>query len=163
MPEHEGVRAHLHLFGQEPEHALAIDHGQSVGRLVELVEKPFEALGQRRLGLGVDQLRFERGQLGCSRRLPLSQGGHARAQFLQREEIFLIRLEEPRARPTDPGQRLDQALALGGHRLLGAQRRQSALDFLADQRGILQQADDFVPDEGVQRILAHGAVRAPAA
>lgn len=162
MPEHECVRAHLHLFEQEPDHALAIGDGKSVSRLAELVEKAFEALGQCHIGLCVDQFRLERGQLGRGRRLALSQWGHARAQFLQREQLFLVGLDEPGHRSADPGQPLDDALALRGHRMLGAQRRQSAIDLLADQRGIRQQSDDFVPDQGVQRILSHGAVRAAA-
>jgi hypothetical protein len=48
MPEHEGVGPHLHLLEKEPDDALAIGQREGLGTLVELGEKPFEALGQRR-------------------------------------------------------------------------------------------------------------------
>ena len=159
MPEHEGVGPHLHFLQKEPDDALAIGQRQGFGGLVQLGEETFKALGQRHVGLGVHQLSLEGGQLRFRGRFPLSQRRHPLAQFLQREKFLLIRLDEPGDRPANPAQRLDQALAFHGDGMLGAQRRQSAIDLLAHARRILQQADDFVPDERVQRILPHRAVR----
>ncbi len=162
MPEHEGVGTYLHFLKDEPDDPLAIGERESVGGLVKLGEKAFKALGQRHVRLGVRQLRLEGDQLRFGRRLPLSQRRHALAQLLQREELFLIRLDEPRDRSVDPGQCLDQALAFHGCGMLGAQCRQPAIDFLAYERWILQQADDLVPDQRVQRVLPYRAVRTAA-
>ncbi len=162
MPEHEGVGTHLHLLQHEPDDTLPISEYEGLGGLVELREKAFKALGQRHVRLCVGQLRLESGQLGLDRRLPLSQRRHALAQVLQREQFFLIRLDEPLHGPVDPVQCLDQALALRGHRMFRAQRRQSAIDFLMYQPGIPEQSDDLVPDQCVQRILSYGAVRTAA-
>src|SRR6266446_948257 len=47
--------------------------------------------------------------------------------------------------------------------MLGAQRRESAIDLLAHERRIAQQANDLVPDERVQPVLPDRTVRAPTA
>jgi hypothetical protein len=130
MPEHEGVGTYLNFLQDEPDDPLAIGEHQGVSGLVELGEKAFKALGQRHVRLGVRQLRLEGGQLRFGRRLPLSQRRHALAQLLQREKLFLIRLDEPRDRSADSAHRLDQALAFHGDGRLGTQCRQPAIDFL---------------------------------
>jgi hypothetical protein len=86
MPEYEGVGTHLHFLQDEPDDPLAIGEREGVGGLVELGEKPFKALGQRHVRLGVYQFCLEGGQLCFGRRLSLSQRRHALAQLLQREE-----------------------------------------------------------------------------
>jgi len=112
MSEHEGVGTHLHFLQDEPDDTLTFSKREGVGGLVELGEKAFEALGQRHVRLCVGQLRLESGQLGLDRRLPLAQRRHALAQVLQREQFFLIRLDEPLHGPADPIQGLAQALAV---------------------------------------------------
>jgi len=136
MPEYEGIGTYLHFLQDEPDDTLAISEREGLGGLVELREKAFQALGQRHVRLGVRQLRLKGRQLGLDRRLPLSQRRHALAKVLQREQFFLIRFDEPRHGAADPVQGLAQSLALRGHRMLRAQRRQSTIDFLTRQRGI---------------------------
>ena len=111
MPEYEGVGTDLDFLQDEPDDPLAIGKRQGLGGLVELGEKAFKALGQRHVCLGVHQFRLEGGQLRLGRRFPLSQRRHALAQLLQREKLFLVRLDEPRDRSTDSAHRLDHALA----------------------------------------------------
>jgi hypothetical protein len=158
MPEYEGVGTDLDFLQDEPDDPLTIGKRQGLGGLVELGEKAFKALGQRHECLGVHQFRLEGGQLRLGRRFPLSQRRHALAQLLQREKLFLVRLDEPRDRSADSAHRLEHALAFHGDGMLGTQCRQPAIDFLAYERWILQQADDLVPDQRVQRILPYRAV-----
>ena len=66
----------------------------------------------------------------------------------------MSRVIAPRIRP----QCLGQALAFHGDGMFGAQRRQAAIDLLAHERRIPEQANHLVPDERVQRILPHRAV-----
>ena len=103
MPEHEGIGTYLHFLQDEPEDPLAIGNRQGLGRLAELGEKTFKALGQRHVRLGVRQLRLAGDQLRFGRDLPLSQRRHTLAQLLEREQLLLIRLDEPRDRRRGSG------------------------------------------------------------
>jgi hypothetical protein len=94
------------LFDHEPDHALTIGDLEGLGRIMELGEKPFQALGERDVGLGVEEFGLQGGELGLNRRFALAQGGHPRAELIERDQLFLVGFDQA----GDPGPNARQLL-----------------------------------------------------
>src|ERR1019366_6131411 len=60
----------------------------------ETAEEALEGVGEFEVGLGVVQLGVERVELGAECGLALAQAGHPGAQLVDREELFLVGLDQ---------------------------------------------------------------------
>ena len=85
---------------------------------------------------------------------------HSAAQFVDRQEIFLIGRQQAIHALADPGEIALQGLLPLLHGIGRPGRRQTAVEFILDQARILQQAHDLGPDEVIEEILANGPVLA---
>jgi hypothetical protein len=86
--------------------------------------------------------------------LALTQAGHATAQFVERQQILLIGGQQTFHALADTDQVAIQFSFTTACRAVRPGRVEPAVDLLADQGGVLQQAQDFGPDQVVQQILA---------
>jgi hypothetical protein len=65
-----------------------------------------------------------------------AQRGHAGAQLIERDELFLVGLDQAGDRGVGAGEVALERLAALGRGVLGAQRLQPAVDLAAHERGI---------------------------
>src|SRR4051812_5877253 len=82
------------------------------------------------------------------------QAGHATAQLVERQQILLIGGQQTVHALADTDQGAIQFSFTTACRAVRPGRVEPAVDLLADQGGVLQQAQDFGPDQVVQQILA---------
>jgi len=90
------VAADEHFADDEPQDALALVDVECVGGFGEPGEEP-KVFGELEVCLGVVQLGVERIELGGERGLAFAQRGHPGAQLLERDELFLVGLDQPAA------------------------------------------------------------------
>ena len=90
------VAADLHFAHDEPQDPLLAGgvelHSRPLG---EAAEEPVERVGELEVGLGVVQLGIEAVELGLQRCLAFAQRGHPAAEFLERDQLFLVGLDQP--------------------------------------------------------------------
>jgi hypothetical protein len=122
----------------------------------------FQRFGELEVGLGVVQLGVERVQLGAERRLAAAQLGRAGAELLERDQLLLIAVDQPRQRVVRAREVALQAFAAVAGGVLGAERLKPPLDLGLDQLGVLQQREHLGPDEPVDLFDADGASGADA-
>jgi len=72
---------------------LALLDGQALGVVGEPGAEAVECLGELEVGLGVVQLGVERVELRLDRGLAFAQLGCAGAEFVDRDELFLVAVE----------------------------------------------------------------------
>jgi hypothetical protein len=126
--------------------------------LAEAVER----FGELEVGLGVVQLGVERVQLGAQGRLALAQLGGAGAEFLERDQLFLVAVDQPPKRVLGAREVALQRFAAVAGWVLGAERRKPPLDLGLDQLGVLQQREYLDPDQLVDLLDADRAIAADA-
>ena len=88
------VAADQDFADDEPQDALLFVEVELVESVGEAVEEAFEGVGELEVGLGVVQLGVERVELGAQCGLALAQRGHPGAQLVEREELFLVGLDQ---------------------------------------------------------------------
>jgi len=90
----DGIWRDPDLFDHQPEHALTIGDLEGLGCIMELGEKPFQALGERYVRLSVEEFGLQGGELGLDRCLALAQGRHPRAEFIERDQLLLVGFDQ---------------------------------------------------------------------
>jgi hypothetical protein len=90
VPDDDRVGPDPDLSNHQPEHALTIGDLEGLSGIMELGEKPLEALGERHVRLGVEELRLQGSELGLEGRLSVEQGRHARAELIERDQLLLV-------------------------------------------------------------------------
>ena len=88
------VSADQYFAHDEPEDALLFVEVELVETVGETAEEAFEGVGELEVGLGVVQFGVERVELGAERGLAFAQRGHPGAQFVEREQLFLVGLDQ---------------------------------------------------------------------
>ena len=110
---------------------------QLVEAVGEAAEEPFEGVGELEVGLGVVELGVERVELGAQGALALAQRRHPGAQLVEREELFLVGLDQARDRAASAGEVALERFAAPRGGVLGSQGGQAAVDLRADElRGL---------------------------
>jgi hypothetical protein len=94
VPNDHGVGVHEHVSDDESDNALAFEDRGAGGRLAQPVAEAVECLGQLQIGLLADQPTVEGRDLPVQSLLPLSEFGHAPAQFVQRHQSLLVGHEQ---------------------------------------------------------------------
>jgi hypothetical protein len=148
------VAADQDFAHDEPQDALLFCERELVEPVGETVEEAFEGVGELEVGFGVVQLGVEAVELGLQCGLTLAQGGHPRAQLVERDELFLVGLDQPGDRAFGAGDVTLERFAASAGGVLGPQRLEAAVDLRAHERGVFQHAADLVPDESVELIGA---------
>src|SRR5579863_4258098 len=154
MPNDDCIVADEHLLDDETDDALPFQDVERVGRVTQSCEECRERLGQAQEHGAVAGLIGDGLQLGAHDLLPLAQRGHALAQLLERQQLFLVGVENALYAVSNTSQfSLQTLLAL--FRGIGcASRNQTSLEFLLDQGRVLKQSDHFRPDDLIEQILA---------
>ena len=126
----------LDFFDHQPEHALAIGHIERLGSIVELGQEAFEALGERDVRLGIYQLGVERGELVLDGHFAMAERRHTSPELVERNQLLLIRLDQPRDPGPEAGQFLGGDVTLDVHGVARAEIGQATIDLGPDQGGI---------------------------
>ena len=108
------------------------------------------------------QLGVERVQLGAEGRLALAQLGHAGAEFLERDQLFLVAVDQSPQRVLRAREVALEPVAAVAGGVLGAERLEPPVDLGLDQLGVLQQREHLGPDRLVDLVDANGASGADA-
>ena len=163
MAQCDRVGVDEHLLHEEPEDLLSFAHVEGLGARSELGAEPTERRGELDVarvvhGGQLQRVEFRRDGPGVAleRRHPLAELG-------QGDQPFLVSAEEPLAVHVQPRLFALQLCGAGPQGVRGLRRVEPAVDLLADQGGVLQQAQDFGPDQVVQQILADRPVIADGA
>ena len=125
-----------------------------VEAVAEAGEEPFEGVGELEVGLGVVQLGVERVELGLEGGLALAQCRHPGAQLVERDQLFLVGLDQSLDRGGGAGEVALERFAAAGGGVLAPQRLEAPVDLGADERGVLEQLADLAPDERVELVGA---------
>jgi hypothetical protein len=150
----DAILADVDLLHDEAEDLLTLLDRQRLRPLVERREERLEGLGQSQVGLFVMDLRDERLEVGsgCVRLLP--QLGDPVAQFLERDQLLLVGLDESAARFLVASQlALKPVFLLHGRAGTLLSLREASLQLLVDQLRIAEQLNDGFPDLLIEAIL----------
>jgi hypothetical protein len=88
------VASDEYFADDEPQGALAFLGVELVEAVAEAGEEAFESVGELEVGLGVVEFGVERVELGAERALARAQRGHPGAQLVERDELFLVGLDQ---------------------------------------------------------------------
>jgi len=111
----------------------------------------------------VDELGGQGVELAAQAGFAVTQLGHARAQLVEGDQLFLVGLDQPGDGPAGLRQCLFEALLGGGGGVGGAQLIEAPVDLGADQGRVGEQPGDVVPDEVVEVVGADRLVVTDAA
>ena len=163
MADGDVIVAEEDLAHDEPDDLLALLDRELLGVGREAGAERVECFGQLEVGLGLVELGVERVELGAEGRFALAELGHAGAEFLERDELFLVAVDHAsqrvlRARVVA----LEPFAAVAGW-VLGTERREPSLDLGLDQLGVLQEREYLCPDRLVDVLDANlaGGAHAP--
>jgi hypothetical protein len=148
------VLADEHLADEQSHDLLALLDRQLLCVGAEARAEALERLGELEVALGVVQLGIERVELGLQGRFALAQPGGAGAQLIERDQLFLVCLDQTLNGTARADQVALQSLAAVAGGVLHAQALKPALDLCLDQRGIFEQLEHLAPDELVQLLQA---------
>jgi hypothetical protein len=114
------VSADQDFADNEAQDALLFVEGEPVETVAEAGEETLERVGELEVGLGVVQFGVERVELGLDGALALAQGRHSVAQLIERDELFLVGLDQPLDRAVRAGEVALERLAAAGSGVFGA-------------------------------------------
>ena len=158
VPDDDRVGPDPNLFDHQPKHALTIGNLEGVGGIMQLAKKRFQALGQRHVRLGVEEVRLQGGKLGLDRGFSVAQERHACPELIERDQLFLVGFDQAGHPGPGASQVLGRDVALHVTDMIDAQLHQPTIDFGAHERGIAEQLDDVLPDEPLHRVLPDGTI-----
>src|SRR6266404_1004811 len=90
VPDDDSVVADQDLLDQQSNHALTLDYVESFGRRAQAGEKRGQRFSETQIGGAVGGLPCDRLELGAGRVLAPTQLGHAVAQRVERQKVFLV-------------------------------------------------------------------------
>ena len=165
MSDRDGVvvAADQDFADDEPQDALLAGGVELVQTVSEAAEEPFEGVGELEVGLGVVQLGVDAVELRLECRLALAQRGRVRAELVERDQLFLVGLDQPLNRLVGADEIALERFAATSGGVLGPCCGEAAVDLILDEFGVLEQPADLGPDERVDLVGADGAAAAPLA
>ncbi len=140
MADRDLVLADEHVADEQPDDLLALFGGQLLCVGAEARTEALERLGELEVALGVVQLGVERVEFGLQGRFAFAQRGGAGAQLIERDQLFLVCLDQALSGTACVHQVALQSLAAVAGGVLHAQALKPALDLCLDQRGIFEEA-----------------------
>ena len=165
MTDGHRVLADPHLANEQAHDALTLGDGQRPGGLAHALQETRDRGGQRKLGLTIELRGLQGIEFGQHRALPGLHGGVPLAQLVERDEAFLVGVEQAAHARLIAGRLGAQGLRAPVVRRGVVGGRDPAIDFGPDQLRVLEQGEHFPPHRGVElvgadrRIVADGALR----
>ena len=160
MSDDDTVGTDQDLLDEQSYDALTLNDIESFGRRAQTREKCGQRFGETQISSAVSRLVCNRLQLGTDCVFAPAQIGHAMAQLVERQKIFLVGCE----------QALDallQAAEITLKRRFATFCRigvtcglHPAVELVLDEAGILKQFEDLSPHDRVEPILADRATTA---
>jgi hypothetical protein len=137
------------LLDEQSYHALTLDSVERFGRRAWTSEKCSQRFSETQIGSAVGRLVRDRLQLGADCVLAPTQIGHAVAQLVERQKIFLVGGEQAldallQAAEITLKRRFSTFCRIGV-----ACRLHPAAELVLDEAGILKQFEDLGPDNRV--------------
>jgi hypothetical protein len=151
------VVAEEDLAHDEPEDLLALLDRERLGVGRKACAEGVERFGELEVGLGVVQLAVERFELGAECRFAPAQLRHPGAELFERDQLFLVAVDQPAQPALRAGEVALEAVAAVAGRMLGAERLEPPLDLCLDQLGVLKQREHLRPDRLVDLFDPDGA------
>jgi hypothetical protein len=162
VPDGDLFGADEDVLDEEAQDALAYGHVGGGGCVAELVEEAFEVVGEGEVGVAVGELGLQSVELAVQGVLAGPQVGHAGAELVDGDELFLEGFDHPGDRGGGLGQGEFEAGALAPDGVGGAGPLEAFVDLGADQGRVGDQGGDVVPDDGVEVVGADGFAGADA-
>ena len=169
------------LADDKPQESLALGDRKALETVIEPAQESLEVLGEAQVGLGVAKVGAQCVELGGCRLLTLAQDGHPLAQLIERDQLFLVGLDQACLRGARVGELMFEGLGAQRARIVVLGFVESAFELVVQQLGLADQVADLTPDQlvkllgadlagtahpatGVTRLRAEAAVinRAPA-
>ena len=157
------VAADQDFADDESQDALLAGDVELVQAVGEAAEEPFEGVGELEVGLGVVQLGVEAVELGLEGVLALAHRGHPAAQLVERDQLFLVGLDQTLDHRGGAGEVALERFSATGGGVLGPHRDEAAVDLGAHRFGVFEQPADLCPDERVELVGTDRAAGAPLA
>ena len=102
------------------------------------------------------QVGVEGVQFGAQCRLTPTQFGHAGTEFLERDQLFLVAVDQPSQRVLCAGQVASEPVAAASGGVFAAERPEPPVDLGLDQLRVLQQREHLGPDRFINLVDANG-------
>ena len=158
MPDDDGVVADQDLLDNETHDPLALLDIEGLGGGAQPGEEAGQGFREAEIDGAVVHLIQDCLQLRLRGVLALAQVRHSPAEFVERQQIFLIGGQEAIRALADPGQIALQGLLAQPGRVGRPGCRQPAIELVPDQAGVFQQTDDLGPHHLIDEILANRTV-----
>src|ERR1700683_3692120 len=162
MSDDDSLGSDQNLLDHAPQHLLTILDGRRLGRVTQPGEEALQVLGQREVGLAVEKLCVERRQRSAQARLLHPQLGHAGAQFVQGDEVFLVGLDQSFDALGGPGEVELEPGPLGRGGIGHPELFESPVQLGLDETRVGQQRGHLTPDEVVEVVGTNRPVVADA-
>jgi hypothetical protein len=114
VPDGDLLGSDEDVLDEQPQDALLLGDGGHGGVFAELGEEVLQAGGELEVGLAVDELVGQGGELAAQAGLAGAQLGGALAQLVEGDQLFLVGLDQPVDRGGGLGQCLLEAALRGG-------------------------------------------------
>ena len=112
MLDDDPVAVDLNLSHNQPQHLLSLLDGESPSTFLQASEEDLEAFGELQVCLLLGELGFEGLQLGGGGILPAPEFGDPCPQLIERDQLFLVSLDEAGHSHLVPGHLSSESLFL---------------------------------------------------
>jgi hypothetical protein len=163
VADRDVVFADQDLADDQSDDLLALLDGQVLAAAGEARAEPVKGLAELEVGLGVVQLGVERVQLRLQGGFAFAQLRGASAEFVERDELFLVAIEQASQRVLRAREIALERVLAGGRGVRGAEGLEPPVDLGSDQCRVIEQSEHAAPDELVDLGQAHRPVIADAA
>jgi len=160
VADDHGVGIHEDLPHHEPDDLLAVEDRGGCGGLLQSRPEAIEGLGQFQARGLVRQAEVHRLDRAVHDALAAPQLGKTPTQFVEREQLLLVRDQQALDRPGNLAQLALELGALSGRCRALALLFEPAADLPAQEGRVGQQSDNLFPDQRIEVILAYGPVSA---
>jgi hypothetical protein len=132
------VSADEDFADDESQDSLLAGDVELVEAVGETAEEAVDRVGELEVGGGVVQLGVEAVELGLQGGLARAQGGHPVAELIERDQLFLVGLDQSGGGLLGAGEVAFERLAAARCGVLGSERGEPPVDLGAHQRGVLE-------------------------
>jgi hypothetical protein len=147
VADRDVVFADQDLADDQSDDLLALLDGQVLAAAGDARAEPVKGLGELEVGLGVVQLGVERVQLRLESGFAFAEFGGAGAELVERDELFLVAVEQASQRVLRAGEVPLERVAARGRGVRGTECLQPPIDLGLDQCRIVEQSEHAAPDE----------------
>lgn len=152
----DGVIRYENFLDQQANDALALGDVERLGTCAQACEEGRQALRQTQGGDALGRLVGDGPQLRFRALLAATQVRHTVAQFLQRQQVFLVGIHQSFHGLAGLHPFTFQRLLVSPDRLRGVGGGQTPIQLGGDLGGVLQEPDDLCPHDLIEQVLPDG-------